>query len=74
MEWIDAREQLPNDDTLMLVFWVKMANPRVNYITLAWYDGEKWQEDDNPDPENNPDGCMITHWMRLPENPKRYTD
>ena len=64
-KWIPVTERLPENDQWVLCFMKDKAfgTFRVfqwNYIDWQWNDGNEWYDEKD-----------VTHWMPLPEPPKR---
>jgi|HubBroStandDraft_2_1064218.scaffolds.fasta_scaffold340169_4 hypothetical protein len=78
MEWISVEKDLPKDDDYVLVYYDRDFHISVGYYekdNVSYYiesNGTKFYTDDGWDSEIPwaPRG-KITHWMPLPEPPKK---
>lgn len=61
--WIRTAERLPREELRENSEFIVMIRGAVNATTLL-FDGDEWV-DENGDPYN------VTHWMPLPEPPKK---
>ena len=76
MKWISIKDRLPdNEDEEYLCVSAKFGGRddywEYSYIIILGYENGKWLDDDNREHNNNADYHWITHWMPLPEYPKK---
>ena len=73
MEWISVEDRLPEDDELVLVFWL---NEDGHYFDMDYIEEKMWgdwfnrAEHLNIAGGNCSEDAPYTHWMPLPEPPK----
>lgn len=75
MNWINVKDRLPDEDDGDVLCWsVKFGDESrsaSSHHIILWHHEGKWRTDSDEDYENNADYHWITHWMPLPESPKK---
>lgn len=72
MNWINARDRLPENDrcVLVIVNGTHGNGTWMDAYELASYYPEGWFFDSIPDYEPGHGGLTVTHWMPLPDKPR----
>lgn len=74
MEWISVEEMLPSDGERILIWGIllRFPTPKEYKVHTATFSSE----DKSFSVEGEcccHDACGVTHWMEIPEDPKRRT-
>lgn len=71
-EWIDVRDELPDKNEAYLVAWTT-KRLKINFVGICGYDAEdeQWDIRGMYQWDIYRDDMEITHWMPLPEAPKK---
>jgi len=72
VEWIDVTERLPPSNTNVLI---NKYDPRekvkMNFINIGFRINKYWFYADNEETEIDGKYGYVTHWMPLPDEPKK---